>query len=129
MRDKIMKSTCGLCYAGCGILIHVGQGKPVKIEGDPDSPVNKGALCAKALSSLEHLYHPQRLTYPLKRSGNRGEGDWQRISWGEALEIVCERLKSVNEESGAEAVVFIHGAAKGLQETYLRRFANVFGTP
>ncbi len=129
MRDKIMKSTCGLCYAGCGVLIYVEQGKPAKIEGDPDSPVNKGALCAKALSSLEHLYHSERLRYPLKRLGNRGEGDWQRVSWDEALETVVERLKSVKEESGAESVVFVHGAAKGLQETYLRRLANVFGTP
>lgn len=82
---KIIKSTCGFCYAGCGILIHVENGKPVKIEGDPDSPVNRGLLCEKALASLEYLYHPGRLQYPLKRKGNRGEGKWQRISWDETL--------------------------------------------
>jgi len=107
----------------------MGQGRPAKIEGDPDSPVNKGVLCAKAMSSLEHLYHPERLRYPLRRLGNRGEGNWQRISWEEALEIIGKRFTSVKEEFGAESVVFIHGAAKGLQETYLRRLANVFGTP
>ena len=126
---EIIRSTCGLCYAGCGVLIHVEAGSPVKIEGDPDSPVNKGALCTKAMASLEHLYHPERLRYPLRRLGDRGEGNWQRISWDEALEIICEKLKSTKEEFGAESVVFIHGAAKGLQETCLRRFANVFGTP
>jgi len=126
---KIIKSTCGFCYAGCGVLIHVENGKPIKIEGDPESPANKGILCEKAMTSLEYLYHPERLKYPLRGAGNRGEGKWQRISWNEALDIISERLKSVKKESGAESVVFIHGAAKGLQETYLRRFANVFGTP
>jgi len=126
---KVVRSTCGFCYAGCGILVHVENGKPVKIEGDPESPVNKGLLCEKALASLEYLYHPERLRHPLKRKGNRGEGKWQRISWDEALDIVSERLQSAKKESGPESVVFIHGAAKGLQETYLRRFANVFGTP
>ena len=125
----IIRSTCGLCYAGCGVLVHAEKGRPVQIEGDPNSPVNRGVLCTKAMASLEHLYHPERLRSPLKRSGNRGEGNWQRTSWDEALGIICEKLKSTREECGPESVVFIHGAAKGLQETYLRRFANVFGTP
>jgi len=126
---KVVRSKCGFCYAGCGILIHVENGKPVKIEGDPESPVNKGLLCEKALASLEYLYHPERLRHPLKRKGNRGEGKWQKISWDEALGLISERLRSNKKNSGAESVVFIQGAAKGLQETFLRRFANVFGTP
>jgi len=126
---KVVRSTCGFCYAGCGILVHVDNGKAVKIEGDPESPVNRGLLCKKALASLEFLYHPERLRYPLKRKGNRGEGKWQKISWDEALGLISERLKSTKKNSGAESVVFIQGAAKGLQETFLRRFANVFGTP
>jgi anaerobic selenocysteine-containing dehydrogenase len=126
---EIKKSTCGLCYAGCGVLIHLEDGKPVRIEGDPESPVNRGIVCEKAMASLGYLYHPERLRYPLKRAGDRGEGKWQRISWDEALGTIAERLKTVKRESGAESVVFIHGAAKGLQETYLRRFANLFGSP
>jgi len=126
---NIVRSTCGFCYAGCGILVHVDNDTAVKIEGDPESPVNKGLLCEKALTSLEYLYHPERLRYPLKRKGNRGEGKWQRISWDEALEFISERLRSTKKNSGAESVVFIQGASKGIQETLLRRFANVFGTP
>ena len=64
---KIIKSTCGFCYAGCGVLVHVDNDKAVRIEGDPESPVNRGLLCEKALASLEYLYHPERLRYPLKR--------------------------------------------------------------
>ncbi len=126
---EIIKSTCGLCYACCGVLIHVEDGKPVRIEGDPGSPVNSGVVCEKAMASLEYLYHPERLGYPLKRAGRRGEGNWQRISWDEALETIAESLSAIKDESGPESVAFIHGAAKGLQETYLRRFANVFGSP
>ncbi|MFC1965324.1 hypothetical protein ACFLWG_04950, partial [Chloroflexota bacterium] len=54
----------------CGVLIHMEDGKPVKIVGDHDSPVNRGAICRKGLASLEYLYHPDRLKYPLKRVGN-----------------------------------------------------------
>jgi NADH dehydrogenase/NADH:ubiquinone oxidoreductase subunit G len=70
----IVRSTCGICYAGCGVLIHTKDGKPVHIEGDPESPVNRGIVCEKAMASLEYLYHPERLRHPLKRTGNRGEG-------------------------------------------------------
>ena len=129
MTTNVVKSTCGLCYAGCGILIRMDDGEPVRIEGDPDSPVNKGILCEKGLASLEYLHHPDRLRHPLKRVGDRGEGKWERISWDEALDIVCEGLQSAKNECGAESVVFIQGAAKGLQDTALWRFANVFGSP
>ena len=126
---KIVKSTCGMCYAGCGVLIHVEDGKAIAIEGNPDSPVNRGVLCEKAKASLEYLYSAERLLYPLKRKGNRGEGQWQRISWDEALGAISSKMTAIKRESGAETVVFIYGGAKGFQDTYLRRFANVFGTP
>ncbi len=126
---EFVRSTCGLCYAGCGILIHKKGGKPVRIEGDPESPVNRGVICQKAMASLEFLYHPGRLRAPLKRAGERGGGKWKRISWAEALEEIAEKMKSLKGESTEESVVFFHGAAKGLQDTYLKRFANVYGSP
>ena len=98
-----IRSTCGLCYAGCGILVHMNKGKPIKITGDPESPVNKGILCDKARHGLELLYHPDRLKYPLKRSGERGKGRWQQISWQEALETVSEKLKTAKAASGPES--------------------------
>ena len=68
MIDKVVvKSTCELCISGCAVLIHMKDGKPVRVEGDPDSLVNLGALCVKGMASLEFLYHPDRLKYPLKR--------------------------------------------------------------
>ena len=105
------------------------DGKVVKVEGDPDHPLNKGKLCPKGEASLEVLYHPDRLTSPLRRRGERGEGKWEEISWDDALDLLADRLVKVKEAFGAPSVAFIHGAAKGLQESYLARFANHFGSP
>ncbi|MBW1660332.1 MAG: molybdopterin-dependent oxidoreductase, partial [Deltaproteobacteria bacterium] len=124
---KIIRTTCGFCAIGCGLLVYLKDGKVVKVEGDPDHPLNKGKLCPKGEASLEVLYHPDRLTSPLKRKGERGEGKWEEISWDDALDLLADRLVKVKEAFGAPSVAFIHGAAKGLQESYLARFANHFG--
>lgn len=127
--SKIIRSTCGLCVISCGVLIHLDDGRPVAIEGDPDSPVNKGRLCSKGLASLEYLYHTDRLKHPLKRVGQRGEGKWQQITWDEALNLIAAELTKARETYGAESVAVIEGAAKGLQDGYLARLASAFGTP
>lgn len=80
-------------HGGCGLLVHVQEGKIIKIEGDPECPLNHGAICAKGRAQIEKLYHPDRLRYPLKRIGARGERKWQRISWAEALTIIAEKIK------------------------------------
>ena len=127
--EKVIKSTCGLCAIGCGILAYIEDNKVVKVEGDPDNPLSKGVLCPKGLASLEYLYHPDRLRHPLKRVGERGEGKWQRISWDEALDLIANQLARIKDLFGPESVAFISGAAKGLQESYLARLANAFGSP
>jgi anaerobic selenocysteine-containing dehydrogenase len=127
---KVVKSTCGHCQTGCGVLIHM-KGKTItKIEGDPDSPVNRGVLCVKGQASLAYLNHPDRLKHPLKRAGGRGEGKWQRVSWDEALDTVVEGFITAKAQHGAESLVFMRGSFKGgFQGTYLARFANAFGSP
>lgn len=127
--SEVVRSTCGLCYSGCGVLVHLSGGKVTKVEGDPDSPVNRGTLCAKGLASLEYLYHPDRLKRPLRRVGERGEGKWRQVSWDEALEAVAGELIKAKETYGAESVAFVQGAAKGLQDSYGERLVNAFGTP
>jgi hypothetical protein len=62
-----------MCHGGCGVLVYVENGKVVKIKGDPESPLNRGRICPKGMASIELLYHPDRLKYPLKRAGKRGE--------------------------------------------------------
>ena len=71
----------------------------VKIEGDPECAANHGSLCAKGLAFTQLVYHPDRLKYPLKRVGPRGEGTWQRISWDEALDAIADRLSEINSSS------------------------------
>jgi anaerobic selenocysteine-containing dehydrogenase len=127
--SEVVRSICGLCPRGCGVLVHLGNGKVVKVEGDPESPVNKGTLCSKGLASLEVLYHPDRLKHPLKRVGKRGDGKWQQISWDEALDRVAGELIKARDNYGAESVAFIKGALRGIQDGCLFRLANTFGTP
>jgi anaerobic selenocysteine-containing dehydrogenase len=129
MGNSVVKSVCGLCTGSCGVLVTLKDGKAVEIQGDPESPPNRGDLCRIGLASLEYLYHPDRLKYPLKRTGQRGEGKWQQISWDEAFSVAAEALNKVRQEYGPEAVVMVHGSAKGPIDTHLVRLANAFGTP
>jgi anaerobic selenocysteine-containing dehydrogenase len=129
MEDRTVKTTCGICQIGCGVLAHVADGRVTKIEGDPDNPLNQGKLCPKGMASLEYLYHPDRIRQPLKAVGKRGEGKWSPISWDEALDLIASRLMESKKRYGPESVVFMRGAAKGLQDDYLTRFANAFGSP
>lgn len=126
--DKIVRSTCSICSRLCGVLVHLHDGKITKVEGDPESPVNRGRLCVKGYASVERLYHPGRLKHPLKRAGARGEGKWKRISWEEALETVAAAMNGAKEKHGAESVVFVQGAPKGFGP-YFERLRNLFGTP
>mgnify|MGYP000427099642 CR=1 FL=1 len=79
-------STCLLCPAGCGILGEVTDGRVTEITGNPKHPNNRGKICSRGHAGLNVLYDPDRLLYPFKRSGARGEGRWSRISWDQALE-------------------------------------------
>jgi anaerobic selenocysteine-containing dehydrogenase len=127
---EVIRSTCGVCQIGCGVLVHVDGGRVIKIEGDPENPLSEGMLCSKGLASLEYLYHPNRLRRPLKRLGERGEGDWDPISWDEALDTVAGELAKTKEKYGAESVAFIEGSFKGgTQASHLLRFASLFGSP
>jgi len=126
--EGIIKSCCNICYRMCGVLVHLRGGRVIKVEGDPDCPVNRGELCIKGPAAVERLYHPDRLKYPLRRVGARGEGKWQRVQWDEALETIAGAMNSAKEGYGAESVAFSNGDPKGY-EAYMVRLCNVFGTP
>ena len=126
---KIVRSTCAECFTGCGILVHLEDGKITKIEGDPDAIVNKGLLCPKGKAALEILYHPDRLNYPLERVGERGEGKWQKISWEKALSTIADEMLKARDQHGPESVAFLRGVAKGIEDGLLTRLGNAFGTP
>jgi anaerobic selenocysteine-containing dehydrogenase len=126
--DSVVKSHCRMCHGGCGVLIYLKNGKVEKIAGDPDCPINHGTLCSKGLASAQLAYHPDRLTHPVKRVGEKGSGEWERISWDEALNTIAERLLAYREAFGAESVVLGYGTGRE-NEAAIYRFSNLFGTP
>ena len=114
--DRIVRSACQACHCECGVFVHVKDGKVVKIEGDPEHPMNEGAMCVKGLAYTQLLYHPDRLKYPLKRAGAKGEGKWQRISWDEALDTIANKFKEIIDTDGPRAIAYV---AQDGPRTYL----------
>ncbi|MBM4333643.1 MAG: molybdopterin oxidoreductase [Deltaproteobacteria bacterium] len=126
----IIKAFCArMDHGGCGQLLHVEKGKIVKIEGDPESPLNRGTVCAKGIAQLERLNHPERLRYPLKRAGAKGEGKWQRISWEEALSTIAQKIRERVEQGEERSIAFAQGTPKGLELYMMIRLANVLKVP
>ncbi len=94
--SEVRRSVCALdCPDACAMLVHVKDGRATKVEGDPQHPVTRGFLCGKVAQYLEREYHPERLQYPLRRVGKKGEGRFERISWDTALDTIATRLKAV----------------------------------
>jgi anaerobic selenocysteine-containing dehydrogenase len=93
------------CPDTCGVLTEVRDGRAVGFRGDPDHPTTRGWLCAKVRPYLDHVYHPGRVLYPLRRSGPKGSGQWRRITWDEAIADIAERWRAIIAESGGEAVL------------------------
>ena len=117
------------CHNGCSVLYYTKDGKVEKIEGDPLSPYNQGRLCMRCLDVVETFYHPDRLKYPLKRVGERGENKWERITWDEAYDDIVEHVKAIWEEYGPESIVSMQGTGRNIcwQTPYLS-YAG-FGSP
>ncbi|WFU12887.1 molybdopterin-dependent oxidoreductase (plasmid) [Rhizobium sp. CB3090] len=105
MTATVIPSTCKECYIGCGSLIHVDNGKIVRISGNAENPHSKGAFCVKGMNAATTaLDHPDRLLYPLKRVGERGEGRFERVTWDEAFAGIAEKLGHVINTYGSKSV-------------------------
>ena len=92
----ILKSVCRSCHGGCGVNLHVQDGRLIKVEGDRDSPLNKGRLCPIGTSTLDIVYHPDRLKYPMRRTGARGgqyDGIVQNVVKGEMRRMGRELIR------------------------------------
>ncbi len=125
---EVKKSCCYFCHQNCGVLAYVKDGKVLAIEGDPEFPTNSGGLCCRGNIALEHLDHPDRINYPLKRVGKRGEGKWETISWDQALDEIAGKLSAIRDEFGVEAVATAGGTQR-TDDWARRRFMNLFGSP
>ena len=124
--QKIIKTTCKGCHGGCGVLVTVDDGVITHIEGNPEAPT-WGYMCAKGLSSIQHVDNPFRLKYPMIRVGERGEGKWKRISWDEALDTIAQKMKESIEQYGPSSIAISQGTGRGYNR-YTHRLARSIGT-
>ncbi|MHA1109080.1 MAG: molybdopterin-containing oxidoreductase family protein, partial [Alphaproteobacteria bacterium] len=105
MAKTVTPTMCWECSTHCGALVTTEDGRVTKVAPNPDHPASRGAFCIKGIRGLPELtYHKDRLLYPLRRTGERGEGRWRRISWDEALDEMAQRFLSVREEHGPLAI-------------------------
>jgi len=127
--ERWVLSTCAMCDAGCGIKVRVVEGRAVKIEGNPEHPVNRGGLCSRGQAALQALYHPQRVQSPLRRLGDRGDGSWKFISWDEAIGEIVAKLGKLRAAGHPERLVLIDGETGTFTHELWTRFLSAFGSP
>jgi anaerobic selenocysteine-containing dehydrogenase len=136
---------CPLCRAGCGLTVRVmdaeadvlrsGQAGIVrvsaakKLEGAPEHPLNRGGLCPRGQAGIQITYHPDRITQPLKRSGSRGDGRYEAISWDEALGEVVSRLNALEAAGNQKALACLARGGASHRDVLLRQFLARFGAP
>jgi len=138
-------SVCTLCSAGCGLLVRVMQGEAEvvrrgqqglikmglakKLEGNPQHPVNRGKLCARGQAGLQVLYHPDRITHPIKRIGARGSGEFQEITWDQALKELTAHLTTLQTSNAANSLAFLARPQHGQRHELIERFLKAYGAP
>ncbi len=128
--ERKIPTFCSLCgpMMGCGLNCYVKDGRLVRVEGMKESPINRGKLCPKAYASMQWLYSPQRLRYPLKRAGKKGEGKFERVTWDEALDIIAGKLKEQKEKYGPESLAILSPQHRSYK-SYFMRFLTAHGSP
>jgi len=104
--DEVKSTTCYMCACRCGIKVHLKSGRVRYIQGNPDHPVNRGVLCAKGSAGIQQHYSPARLKAPMKRVGPRGSGEFEEISWDEALELATSWLAPIRARNPDELAFF-----------------------
>jgi anaerobic selenocysteine-containing dehydrogenase len=138
-------SVCTLCPAGCGLHVRVMEGEAdifrngrsgkiqmglaKKLEGNPQHPVNRGKLCARGQAGLQVVYHPDRIRHPLKRTGARGAGQFQEVSWDDALAELAAHLSALQLSNDGGPLGFLSRPLRGQRAELVGRFLNAFGAP
>jgi len=126
----IKRAICQQCSNWCAVLVHIDEtGKVIKIKPDISHAFGKAGLCIKSgTSSIDFHYHKNRLNFPLKRTGERGEGKWKKISWPQAMDEIANKFRKIKVDFGPEAVVYIGGDHR-TNDAWSHRWCNLFGTP
>jgi anaerobic selenocysteine-containing dehydrogenase len=113
---EVLLSACPLdCPDACSLEVRVENGRVVKVDGSHLNPVTDGYICAKVRRLPEHLYGPHRILHPSRRVGPKGAGEFERISWDEALDLAAAKIREARERHGGEAILpFYYGGSNGL---------------
>jgi anaerobic selenocysteine-containing dehydrogenase len=125
---EMRTTTCYMCACRCGIRVHLRDGEVRYIDGNPNHPLNKGVICAKGSSGIMKQYSPARLTQPLlrKKGAERGEGEFEPISWEQTFSILGERLKNIRATDPKKFALF---TGRDQMQALTGLFARQFGTP
>ena len=123
----LVPTTCFNCESACGLVAYVDKETRTirKIEGNPVHPASRGRLCAKGPATINQVNDPDRILYPLKRAGKRGDGKWEQISWQEAIEMIAPRIRKALEDDRRTEVVY-HVGRPG-NEGYVERVLQSWG--
>jgi len=123
----LVPTTCFNCEAACGLVAYIDKetGRIEKFEGNPEHPASRGRNCAKGPATLNQVYDPERLMYPMKRVGERGEGDWQRITWDQALDEIGARIRLAISEDRHDEIMY-HVGRPG-EDGYTERVLKAWG--
>ena len=135
MVEETKRSVCEMCHARCRVAVVSENGRLVRIEEDRTdprvdqiSPPTKA--CIRRQGAMEWMRHPDRVNFPLKRTGEKGEGKWQRISWEQAFHEIAGKLSDIRQKYGAEALAMTTGTGRILaMMDVLGGFLNLFGSP
>jgi anaerobic selenocysteine-containing dehydrogenase len=138
-------SVCPACAAGCAVNVRVmqadvdtvrnGQSGVVtmsvakKLEGQPKDPISQGGLCARGQASIQITYHPDRVTQPLKRKGNRGSGDFTPVSWDEAIGEFVGKLDAIAAAGDQKSIAFVTRPRRSRRAALVAEFASKLGAP
>jgi anaerobic selenocysteine-containing dehydrogenase len=124
--DEVRKTTCYMCACRCGINVHLKDGEVAYIEGNRDHPVNRGVLCAKGSAGIMQHASPARLRAPLRRVGPRGSGEFEEISWDEALDLAVSWMRPLRETDPSKLAFF---TGRDQSQSFTSYWAQSFGTP
>ena len=130
MNTRVVRAACPHdCPDTCAMLVTVADGVATAVRGDPDHPNTAGALCTKVARYLERTYHTDRLLYPMRRTGKKGEGRFERISWEEALDTISAKLKTLAQSDSRAILPYSYAGTMGViqGESMAMRFFNRLG--
>lgn len=128
--ERVVPTWCGMCgpRGNCAVYAFVRDGRLLRVAGMKEAPHNKGGLCCKAHAAAQWVYSPDRITTPLRRTGKKGEGRFEPISWEEALKTIADTLKKQKAAFGPESLAILSPARRDYSE-YLYRFLTAHGSP